>query len=176
MLQVEISEISCLLLLILLSCQTLQSWSDGGTLERKPPPTPCPGLEEGSVGVAPRQGGSGEDTMRLPGECAEPRLHGFLSNPAICTCVRLVSMCTSVNGRMLYEFKVNNCIKSNLKLSSPSSRIAATSWSPPSCNFDGHFKQVEAHFAQHLKVFVSEKGSRIRTSLTDTCCTGTCRR
>ena len=142
MLQVEISEISCLLLLILLSCQTLQSWSDGGTLERKPPPTPCPGLEEGSVGVAPRQGGSGEDTMRLPGECAEPRLHGFLSNPAICTCVRLVSMCTSVNGRMLYEFKVNNCIKSNLKLSSPSPRIAATTWSAPSCDLTGQIKTI----------------------------------
>ena len=103
--------------------------------------------------MAPRQGGSGEDTSRLPGEFAESCLHGFLSKPAICTCEKLVSMCTSVNGGMLYEFKVNNCIKSNLKLSSPSPRIAATTWSAPSFNFSGHCRQAEAHLEQHLRVY-----------------------
>ena len=55
---------------------------------------------------------------------------------------------------MLYEFKVNNCIKSNLKLLSPSPRIAATTWSAPSFNFSGHCRQVEAHLEQHVRVYV----------------------
>ena len=172
----EISKIFCLLLLIFLSCQTLEySWSDTGPWEPLgAPPTPCLGLEEGSLGVAPRQGGSGEDTSRLPGEFAESCLHGFLSKPAICTCEKLVSMCTSVNGGMLYEFKVNNCIKSNLKLSSPSPRIAATTWSAPSFNFSGHCRQVEAHLEQHLRVYVLQRGRRSRNSLTGIWCKCTC--
>ena len=142
----EISKVSCLLLLFFLPCQTLEkSWSYSSPWGRQSPPTPCLCLEEGYLGVAPHQGWSREDTSRLPGEFAKPRLHGFLSKPAIYTCEKLVSICTSVNGRMLYEFKVNNCIKSNLKLSSPSPRIAATTSSAPSFNFSGHCRQVEAH-------------------------------
>ena len=37
---------------------------------------------------APRQGGGAEDTGGLPGEFAEPHLHGFLGNPVICTSVK----------------------------------------------------------------------------------------
>ena len=83
-------------------------------------------------------------------------------------------MCTSVNGGMLYEFKVNNCIKSNLKLSSPSPRIAATTWSAPSFNFSGHCRQVEAHLEQHLRVYVLQRGRRSRNSLTGIWCKCTC--
>ena len=171
----EISKVSCLLLLFFLPCQTLEkSWSYSSPWGRQSPPTPCLCLEEGYLGVAPHQGGSREDTSRLPGEFAEPRLHGFLSKPAICTCEKLVSMCTSVNGGMFYEFKVNNCIKSNLKLSSPSPRIAATTWSAPSFNFSGHCRQVEAHLEQHLRVCVLQRGRRSRNSLTGIWCKCTC--
>ena len=90
---------------------------------------------------------------------------------------RKVQIGTQLNPNlmMFYEFKVNSDNESNLKLSSPSPRIAATTWSAPSCDLTGHFKQVEAQSSQHLKVFVSLKGSMIRTSLTGTWCIGTCR-
>ena len=74
------------------------------------------------------------------------------------------------------DFDVDNCIKSNLKLSSPSPRIAATTWSAPSFNFSGHCKQVEAHLEQHLRVYVLLRGRRIRISLTGIWCIGTCQR
>ena len=178
----EISEISCLLLLIFLSCQTPEEgWSHRGSLQWFSSPPPCPGLEEGSGNaIALCQGGSQEDTSGLPGESAEPHLHGFLSNPAMCTCESSDVHCTmhfmNPNVRTLYDFEVNNCIKSNLKLSSPSPRIAATTWSAPSSNFSGHCRHVEAHLEQHLRVNVLLRGRRIRTSLTGIWCIGTCQR
>ena len=88
------------------------------------------------------------------------------------------AQCTFMNPnvRTLYDFEVNNYMKSNLKLSSPSPRIAATTWSAPSSNFSGHCKQVEAHLEQHLRVNVLLRGRRIRTSLTGIWCIGTCQR